>query len=174
MRRDLLVALVMALASLACQERVPLGSGGELGFAGPCGVTEPTTSCPTEAWGTQARFDSVSDAEAQLTGRWLFCGGEQRYTGRSPLMGFSGGSGVEFWKDGSVLRFAFLRGPSPSQRRTDDFAVGTVRLEVDQGRARAVLSSRDGVEAPWSLTLFDQRRVLQNDQFDVWTFVAEP
>jgi hypothetical protein len=45
---------------------------------------------------------------------------------------------------------------------------------VSDGRARAVLVSRDGVEAPWVLALFDQQPVLQNEAFDVWTFVATP
>jgi hypothetical protein len=174
MRREWFGLVVALVASVGCQERVPVGSDDELGFDGPCGLTEPTTTCPTEAWGERVRFDSVGSAEARVVGRWRFCGGEQRYTGRAPLLGFYGGSGVDFWKEGSELRYAFLRGPGPYQRRTEDFAVGTVRLEVSEGRARAVLVSRDGVEAPWVLALFDQQPVLQNEAFDVWTLVAAP
>jgi hypothetical protein len=170
--RLVLVGLLGLL--VGCQPRVPVGSDDELGFETLCGLTEAVSTCPMEAWGPAASFDSVATLKARLIRRWTFCGGEQRYTGRAPWLGFYGGSGVEFWDDGGVLRFAYLQGPSASKRRSEDFAVGTVRLSVEGGTPRAVLVSKDGVEAAWQLEVFDQQPVLRNSAFDVWNFVAAP
>ncbi len=90
------------------------------------------------------------------------------------MSGFYGGAGVEFWEDNGTLRYSFLEGTGPYRRRVGGFNEGTVRLELSATAARAVLGATDGLEASWSLELFDGQRVMRNSAFDVWTFVGVP
>lgn len=167
-----LVVSVMLLG-LACRPVVPLGSDDEQIVDGDCGVVAPIASCPAGSYGVAVQFGTEAEVRSRVVGRWAFCGGQRRYTGRGAMEGFYGGTGVEFWEEAGALRFAFLQGASFVRRDSAD-AVGAVRLEVNGGKARATLVPADGIEAPWALDVFVDQPVLRNSAFDVWEFVAVP
>jgi hypothetical protein len=163
--------LLVALAS--CSPDVPVGADLPPPEEKDCElVTVPSVACPEAPWGAQRSFASVDSLEQRLAGRWAFCGGERRYTGRGPMKGFSQGAGVEFWSEQGQLRWAFLRGPPPALVRSSDPAgSGTARLVLENGRGHAVLRAGDGYEAVWHADFFEGQPVLQNGAFDVWNFV---
>jgi hypothetical protein len=164
-------ALLFALA--ACTPAVNVGSDLAVASNEDCEtVTQASVSCPEAPWGAPRSFASVDGFTQQLTGRWAFCGGEKRYTGRGPLKGFPHGLGVDFWSEAGALRYAFLRASNAGYVRSEDPAAsGTVRLALDNGRGRAVLVSGDGQEVTWHADFFEGEPVLQNAAFDVWNFV---
>lgn len=166
--------LVLVVALAACSPEVIVGADGAPAATSECQeVTSPQAACPEAPWGARLSFDSAVSLEQKLVGRWAFCGGELRYSGRGPLKGFAQGSGIEFWSDAGQLHYAFLRGTRVSlSRRQDAASSGTARLITENGRGRAVLVSGDGQEVVWNADFFNDQRVLQNGAFDVWNFVA--
>jgi len=162
--------LLFALA--ACSPPVNIGSDEPADY-GECEyVARALVECPAMPWGAPRSFATLESLEQRLVGRWAFCGGEKRYTGRGPLLGFSHGTGVEFWSEAGQLHYAFLSGRGSGLARTqDDASAGTVRLLLDNGRGRAVLASGDGQEVSWNVDFFEGQVVLQNGAFDVWNFV---
>ncbi len=166
--------LLLCLAVAGCAPPVVVGSDNRVaGEETACDeVVVPAISCPGGDWGARSSFSSSAALEGRLIGRWAFCGGTRRYTGRGPLVGFHHGAGIEFWRDGGELRYAFLRGTVPQVVRSQTGSgTGTVLLEVEGGRGRAVLRARDGEEVVWGADFFEGAAVLQNAAFDVWNFV---
>lgn len=169
--------LVLCLAVAGCSPQLTVGRENHfVGEATECDeVVVPGISCPGGDWGARVAFSSPAGLEQRLLGRWAFCGGSRKYTGRGALVGFHHGAGIEFWTEGAELRFAFLRGTVPqvfrSQLPSDS---GTVRLELEGGRGRAVLRAQDGEEVVWGADFFEGAPVLQNAAFDVWNFVPAP
>ena len=164
---------VLLLALTACNPDVYVGADLPLEELECAPVTAPTVACPAVPWGAPSTFASLDSLERRLAGTWAFCGGELRYSGRGPMIGFSHGSGIELWSEAGQLRWAFLRGRAPTLTRTsDDARSGTAQLSLDNGRGRAVLRSHDGHEVVWHTDFFDGQPVLQNAAFDVWNFVA--
>lgn len=168
--------LWLGLGLVACRPTVTIGADGEdITIDTECSSTLATVSCPpSNSWGPPSSFSSPLELRARLLGQWAFCGGERRYAGRGPIRGFYAGSGVEFFDEGGALRYAFLEGLGPYTRRTGTFNEGTVRLEVGNGQAQAVLVALDGLEAPWKVEIFEGRQVLRNSGFEVWNFLKVP
>jgi hypothetical protein len=169
-----ILRLLILCAVSSCSPAVPVGSDVLVEDETGCEkVTLASVACPATPWGPQLSFASVASLEEHLIGRWEFCGGQKRYTGRGELTGFPHGSGIELWSDAGQLRFAFLRrqgrvlvrSQAPSQ-------LGTVQLRLENGRGRAVLSTEDSAEVVWNTDFFADQAVLQNGAFDVWNFVA--
>ncbi len=167
------LSLVLALGLGGCVQPVHLGSDVDSQVSGCDGATEPSNvSCPLIS-GPSTSFATATDLRAALIGRWAFCGGVRHATGRGPLPGFFGGSGVEFWETEGALRFAYLQAtPTGYARQTADWMQGSVRLEQVGAISRVVLQAADGVEASWRVELFSRERVLRNSAFDQWDFVA--
>ncbi len=165
--------VLAACFTIGCRPVIGVGSDQDVFVEGDCGLTAPTVTCPTSAYGNPIAFTSVDQLREKVKGRWAFCGGERRYTGREILGGFYGGAGVEFWEDAGQLKYVFLMGAPPYTQRHGVFSEGTVRLELAP-TPKAVLIAQDGREAPWQLELFDAQPVLRNSAFDVWDFVAVP
>ena len=90
------VVLVAALA--ACAPEVNVGADyTSFNEVTDCQlVTAPATTCPEGSWGAPVALTTVESLEQRLTGRWAFCGGELRYSGRGPLRGLAYGAGVEY------------------------------------------------------------------------------
>lgn len=165
--------LVGAMALWSCVEPVILGSDVDEKPSGCDGALQPPTlSCPAIDAGTAAQFATPAELRAVLLGRWAFCGGTRRATGRGELPGFFGGAGVEFWEASGALHFAFLvETTTDYERRAEAWTQGTVRIEQVGGQSRVVLVAVDGVEVPWALEFFEPVRVLRNGGFDQWDFV---
>ena len=135
-------------------------------------VATSQAQCPPAPWGSVQPLGSTDELQRRLLGRWAFCGGEKRYTGRGELAGFPHGTGVEFWSESGALRYAFLVGVAPAiSRATEPQRTGVARLVLDGGRGQLVLVAGDGLESPWRADFFDGQPVLQNGMFDVWNFV---
>lgn len=156
----------------ACQPMVNIG-GDSMREQDDCGNVLATLACPAEPWGQPQVFTQEMDLRTHLVGRWAFCGGERKYTGRGPLSGLPGGSAIEFWEEGDQLRFAYLEGASRT-RRQDVPWTGTVRLAVDGAQPRLWLVAGDAQEARWETQLYESQPVLRNSAFDVWNFVRLP
>lgn len=165
---------LVLLVLMSCRPLVTVGSDTDAFVEGECGLTAATVTCPSSAYGSPLAFTTTDQLREKLKGKWAFCGGERRYTGRDLLAGFYGGAGVEFFEQNGQLSYAFLMGSPPYTRREGTFSEGTVRLELGTSKPRAVLIAQDGHEAPWQLDLFDSQPVLRNSAFDVWDFVAVP
>jgi hypothetical protein len=164
-------ALLSLVALAACAPEVNVGTDVKEETLSACDpVTPPTLECPAAPWGARLAIDSVSSLTTQLSGRWAFCGGEKRYTGRGPMVGFALGSGIEVFSESGQLRYAFLEG-SDRVRTNGPSGTGTVRPLVDQGRGSAVLTSDDGQQVVWQTDFFETAPVMQNGAFDVWNFV---
>lgn len=167
------VQVVVLGALLGCSPVVDLGQAAVAKEVDPpCGVTVATVACPAQPWGASLTFASTDEFQQRLLGQWRFCGGERRYTGRGALTGFYDGAGIEFWREGTALRYAFLRGEFPPlTRATAPGSTGTAQLELVDGEGRARLLADDGIEAAWRPALFGGSPVMQNAAFDVWNFV---
>jgi hypothetical protein len=169
---------VWAIAALAaCVPSINVGSDMTAdGSGGACMLVAPSpVDCPATPWGAPLSFTSVDDLQQKLIGRWAFCGGELRYSGRGPISGLPAGAGIELFSDSGALHYAWLQGSAlPLIRAQEPGATGTVQLSLDQGHGRATLVAGDGVSAAWMLDVFADPRVLQNSAFDVWNFVAMP
>jgi hypothetical protein len=162
------------LLLVACSPQISVGSDNRaFGETTVCDeVVTSAVSCPGGDWGARATFSSTAALEQRLLGRWAFCGGARRYTGRGELIGFPHGAGIELWREDGELRFAYLRGTVPQVTRSQTGSgTGTVQLELEGGRGRAVLRASDGEEVVWGADLFDGAAVLQNAAYDVWNFV---
>lgn len=166
---------LVLVALWGCAPAVPVGSDTsdpeQLMGCEPVVMTQ--VQCPPAPWGSVQSFGSTDGLQQRLLGRWAFCGGERRYTGRGELLGFPHGAGVEFWSESGALHYAFLDGTAPAvSRAIEPHRSGTVRVGLDRGRGQLVLVAGDGIESPWRADFFDGQPVLQNGLFDVWNFVA--
>ena len=157
----------------ACQPIVNVGTDTST-FENACGLYEVTVNCPVEPWGEPRVFAQEGDLRGQLVGRWAFCGGERKYTGRGRLSSIPGGSAIEFWEDEGRLRFAYLEGPPPRARRVGVPWEGTVRLKLEGPRTLLGLVADDEQEVVWETQLFEAQPILRNSAFDVWNFVRVP
>lgn len=164
------VLLLVTVGLWSCQPVASVGSDAELDVEGDCGVTATTVACPPQPWGASL---TGASARARLVGAWAFCGGTRRYTGRGELLGFFGGSGVEFFEEAGGLRFAFLQNGNTA-RKSGAWANGRVTVDETPERLKVTLTSDDGVAAVWNVALFEGAPALRNDAFDVWNFVAAP
>src|SRR5262249_53596926 len=105
-RRALLLGFSIS-ALVGCDPEVPVGSDTPPSVLLDC-PTPSALGCPAAPWGARVVFASPSTLEQRLVGRWVFCGGQRRYTGRGALSGIPNGTGIEFWEDAGELRYAFL------------------------------------------------------------------
>ncbi|MFZ5438928.1 MAG: hypothetical protein ACOZQL_02910 [Myxococcota bacterium] len=152
-----------------CTPEVNIGADVETMTTG-CELGPPLRTCPA-GQGAPVAFSSPADVQQRLRGRWVFCGGERRTTGRGALGAFYGGVGLDLWEEEGRLNYAFLVGPLEQlARRVEVWAQGTVEVGVGE----LVLVAGDGVETRWAVDLFSDQPVLRARGFDSWTFVQEP
>lgn len=163
------------IALTACTPALNVGSDTGTTDSVCALVEPPAAACPAEPWGAKSSFATADDLQQKLVGRWAFCGGELRYSGRGPMAGLPFGSGIEFWADSGGVHYAYLTGTPPAVSRSKmPGASGDVQLSVGQGQGRASLVAEDGLTAAWTVDYFAGQQVLQNNAFDVWNFVPMP